>query len=75
MGSRFMRNLRGMDERPRPKPTTTPEEEGIEFHPDSWERFERTVQKVINAPPVHRTAKAKERPASKGRVHKGKTGR
>ena len=27
------------------------------------------------AGPQHRTPKAKERPASKGRVHKGKTGR
>jgi hypothetical protein len=43
-------------ERPKPKPTT-PEEEGIEFHADAWERFERTVQKVIKAPPVHRTGK------------------
>jgi hypothetical protein len=39
-------------ERPRP---TTPEEEGIEFYPDAWERFERSVDKVIKAPPVHRT--------------------
>jgi hypothetical protein len=31
-------------ERPRP---TIPEEEGIEFYPDAWERFERTVDKVI----------------------------
>jgi hypothetical protein len=42
--------------RDRPKPTT-PEEEGIEFYPDAWERFERTVQKVIKAPPVHRTGR------------------
>jgi hypothetical protein len=69
MGSRFMGNLRGMDERPRPKPTTTPEEEGIEFYPDAWERFERTVQKVIRAPPVHRTGKTAggDRPQRKRR--------
>jgi hypothetical protein len=42
--------------RDRPKPTT-PEEEGIEFYPDSWERFERTVDKVIKSPPAHRTGK------------------
>jgi hypothetical protein len=38
---------------------TTPEEEGIELHPDAWERFENTVDKVVEAkvPPVHRTGK------------------
>jgi hypothetical protein len=48
---------------------TTPEEEGIEFHPDSWERFERAVQKVIKAPPVHRTGKTTggDRPQRKPR--------
>ena len=46
------------------------EEEGIEFHPDSWERFERTVDKVIKAPPVHRTGKttAGDQPKRRGRV-------
>jgi hypothetical protein len=29
------------------KRTTTPEEEGIELHPDAWERVERTVDAVI----------------------------
>jgi hypothetical protein len=53
----------------KPARPTTPEEEGIEFHPDSWERFERTVQKVIKAPPVHRTGKttAGDRPRRKRR--------
>jgi hypothetical protein len=40
------------------------------------ERFQRALRKALNTPPKHRTAltpKAKERPASKGRVHKGKT--
>jgi hypothetical protein len=52
----------------RPQPTT-PEEEGIEFHPDSWERFERAVDKVIRAPPVHRTGKTAgaDRPQRKRR--------
>jgi hypothetical protein len=36
---------------------TTPEEEGIELHPDAWKRFERTVDKVVKAPPAHRTGK------------------
>jgi hypothetical protein len=39
----------------KPERPTTPEEEGIELHPDAWERFERNVQKVMKAPPVHRT--------------------
>jgi hypothetical protein len=42
------------DEAARP---TTPEEEGIELRSDAWERFERTVDMVAKAPPVHRTAK------------------
>jgi hypothetical protein len=41
----------------KPAEPTTPEEEGIELHPDAWERFEHTFDKVINAPPVHRTGK------------------
>jgi hypothetical protein len=41
----------------KPARPTNPEEEGIELHPDSWERFERTFDKVVTAPPVHRTGK------------------
>jgi hypothetical protein len=40
------------------------------------ERFRRGLQRALNTPPKHRAApipKAKERPASKGRVYKGKT--
>jgi hypothetical protein len=47
--------IEGMEKKP--KRPTTPQEEGIELHPDAWERFERNVQKVMKAPPVHRTAK------------------
>ncbi len=43
-----------MTDKPRP---TTPEEEGIELHPDAWKRFERTFDKVIKSPPAHRTGK------------------
>jgi hypothetical protein len=46
--------------------------------PGMAERFQRGLQRALNTPPQHRTkatAKPKERPASKGRVHKGKTGR
>jgi hypothetical protein len=31
---------------------TTPEEKGVELHPDAWERFERTFDKVVKAPPT-----------------------
>lgn len=47
-----------------------------ELLPDAWQRFERAVDVVIKSGPQHRQAwltKLKERPASKGRVHKGKT--
>jgi hypothetical protein len=48
----------------------------IELRPDGWERFRQAVHAAAKSGPKHRTApapKAKERPASKGRVHKGKT--
>jgi len=51
-------------------------EPDIADEPGMAERFQRTLRNLINTPPKHRTAptsKAKERPASKGRVHKGKT--
>jgi hypothetical protein len=35
---------------------TTPEEEGVELHP-GLDRFERLFDKVVKAPPVHRTGK------------------
>jgi hypothetical protein len=56
-----------MRQRARP---TTPEEEGIELHPDAWERFERTFHKVVRSPPVHRTGKttAGDQPKGKGRA-------
>jgi hypothetical protein len=47
-----------------------------EVFPDAWERFERAVDTVIKSKPMHRqrpTVDRKERPASKGRVHKGKS--
>ncbi|MGA8594901.1 MAG: hypothetical protein WB676_09175 [Bryobacteraceae bacterium] len=48
----------------------------ITDEPGMEERFQRALRNALNTPPKHRTApapKAKERPASKGRVHKGKT--
>jgi hypothetical protein len=45
----------------------------LEILPDAWERFERAVDTVIKSGPQHRQRPHKERPASKGRVHKGKS--
>jgi hypothetical protein len=48
----------------------------VQDEPGMEERFQRTLRNLINTPPKHRPAppsKPKERPASKGRVHKGKT--
>jgi hypothetical protein len=51
------------------KRPTTLEEEGIELHPDAWQRFERTFRKVVKAPPAHRAPKttAEDRPEGKDR--------
>jgi hypothetical protein len=44
------------------------------IYPDAWDRFERAVDAAVKGGPKHRvTPKPKERLASKGRVHKGKT--
>jgi hypothetical protein len=67
----------------RNKPDRKPESEPksadrIEDEPGMAERFQSALRKALNTPPKHRTApmpKTKERPASKGRVHKGKTRR
>jgi hypothetical protein len=51
----------------------TPE---IELRPDGWDRFKQAVHAAAKSGPKHRgetVPKAKERPASKGRVHKGET--
>jgi hypothetical protein len=43
---------------------------------DAWERFERAVDAAIKGGPQHRQRpndERKERPASKGNVHKGKS--
>jgi hypothetical protein len=51
----------------------TPE---IQEEPGMAERFQRGLRNLINTPPKPRqptSPKAKEQPASKGRVHKGKT--
>lgn len=45
---------------------------------DAWARFERAVDAAVKSGPKHKLAapkgaSKKERPASKGRVHKDKT--
>ncbi len=60
----------------REPPPSTAEPIEIVDEPGMAERFQRALQKALNTPPKHRSAptqKPKERPASKGRVHKGKT--
>jgi hypothetical protein len=55
------------------KPQELPDK--ITDEPGMEERFQRALRKALNTPPKHRpapTSKAKERPASKGRVHKGR---
>jgi hypothetical protein len=47
----------------------------VQDEPGMAERFQRALRKALNTPPKHRTSptpKTKERPASKGGVHKGK---
>lgn len=54
----------------------------VEFKPDGWSRFERAVDAAVKSGPKHKKSdpapkslvKTKDRPASKGRVHKGKSG-
>jgi hypothetical protein len=56
-----------METKRTPTLPTTPEEEGIELHPDAWERFERTVDKVVKGGrPATRTRK----PAGAGQARK-----
>lgn len=45
----------------------------VELVTDAWPKFERFIKGIVKAGPQHRAPKAKTRPASKGRVHKGKT--
>ncbi len=49
----------------------------IELRPDGWERFRQAVHAAAKSGPKHKiapdSANKKERPASKGRVHKRET--
>lgn len=60
----------------RGKPLKSAQAEKIDLRPDGWERFEKAVDAAVRTPAPHRAVpvpKAKTRPASKGRVHKGRT--
>lgn len=46
--------------------------DAIELRPDGWQRFERAVDAAVKGGPKHRLS-PKARPASKGRVRKGKS--
>ncbi len=41
------------------RPTTTPEQEGIEFRPDGWERFKAAVHAAAKTPPPPKKAAPK----------------
>lgn len=49
-------------------------EPAITDEPGMAERFQRGLQRAFQTPHKPITPKPKERPASKGRAHKGKTG-
>jgi hypothetical protein len=58
------------------EPDARKAEDRIVDEPGMSERFQRALPNALNTSPKHRSAptpKTKERPASKGRVHKGKT--
>jgi hypothetical protein len=57
------------------KRTKSQPEIAITDEPGMAERFQRGLQRAFTMKPTHPTPKAKERPVSKGRVHRGKTGR
>jgi hypothetical protein len=62
--------IKKVDHRPESEPK--PEDYAM---PGRTERFRQGLRKALVAPPHRsmRAPKAKERPASKGRVHKGRT--
>jgi len=55
-----------------PKPHAKEQDTGTN-EAQGWARFERAVDAAVKSGPKHKSAqKPKERPATKGRVHKGK---
>ena len=57
------------------KPSKSEPEPQIVDEPGMAERFQRGLQRAFQMPHKPITPKAKTRPVSKGRVHKGKAGR
>lgn len=57
--------------------TKAADQKPIIDEPGMAERFQRGLQRALRTPakPHKPIAKPKERPASKGRAHKGRTGR
>jgi hypothetical protein len=64
-----------MEKKP-PRPTS-PEEEGVELHPDAWERFERTVDRVTRSHLARQTGKptGADQPKEADRAARAKTNR
>jgi len=46
---------------------------GVELDPAKFPQAEAALRRALTTPPTPHTSKAKTRPASKGRVHRGKT--
>jgi len=46
---------------------------GVELDPAKFGEFEATLKRGLSMPPKPHVPKPKTRPASKGRIHKGKT--
>jgi hypothetical protein len=58
------------------KSKATPDQSEIELRPDGWERFEKAIDIAAKTPTKHLATtqrKAKERPATKGRMHRAKS--
>jgi hypothetical protein len=45
---------------------------GVELDPTKFGEFEAALKRALSMPPQPHIPKSKTRPASKGRVHKGK---
>ncbi len=56
--------------RARPKREADPEP--LKTEPDAWERFEKAMDKVVKAPPQHRSGRALESRGAPATPRKGK---
>jgi hypothetical protein len=67
----YGRLFRGARKMKSGKPTTTPEEEGIELYPDAMERLERAIKTAVRRGPIAKDAisqKVRKRPPQKPRA-------